>query len=51
MATVHWVVKHEGVQSPDAVVRYVHNWNDHKKQFTPRQIGIALNTLQQKNWL
>jgi hypothetical protein len=51
LATVHWVVTHEGVQSPDAVVRYVHNWNDHKKQFTPRQIGIALNTLQQKNWL
>lgn len=51
LATVHWVVKHEGVQSLDRVIDQVHGWNDHKKQFTPRQIGIALNTLQQKNWL
>ncbi|EIJ34964.1 hypothetical protein [Thiothrix nivea] len=51
LATVHWAVRHEGVHTQDAVVSYVHAWNERKKQFTPRQIGIALNALRQKGWI
>lgn len=52
LATVHWVASHTvagaGVED---VVRETHAWNDRKKQFTPRQIGIALNVLDAKGWL
>jgi hypothetical protein len=29
----------------------VYAWNERKKRFSPRQIGIALQTLQNKGWL
>jgi O-acetyl-ADP-ribose deacetylase (regulator of RNase III) len=52
LATVHWVASHTvaGAVVED-VVRETHAWNDRKKQFTPRQIGIALNVLDAKGWL
>lgn len=51
LATVHWVASQEGsVTQADAVTR-VHNWNPRKKQFSPRQIGIALEALASKGWL
>ncbi|MET3515173.1 O-acetyl-ADP-ribose deacetylase (regulator of RNase III) [Pseudacidovorax sp. 1753] len=52
LATVHWVASHTvaggGIED---VVRETHAWNNRKKQFTPRQIGIALNVLDAKGWL
>jgi O-acetyl-ADP-ribose deacetylase (regulator of RNase III) len=52
LGTVHWVVAQGGASLPlDGVVQQVHSWNERKRQFTPRQIGIALNTLQSKGWL
>lgn len=50
LASVHWVVKHEGVRGPD-VVRCMYGWNEHKRQFTPRQIGIAEERLESQGWL
>jgi len=52
LSTVHWVAKNGDSNGTAAdVVRATHAWNDRKKQFTPRQIGIALDVLETKGWL
>lgn len=51
LATIHWIVKKHKISSIDSVISKVHNWNQHKKQFSPRQIKLACEVLQQKNWL
>jgi len=51
LATVHWVVKHENATSADDAVAKVYAWNDRKRRFSPRQIGIAFETLRAKGWL
>lgn len=52
LATVHWVVTQGGSgMNVDDVVNHTHSWNEHKRQFTPRQIAIALDTLHAKGWL
>ncbi|PTQ77407.1 O-acetyl-ADP-ribose deacetylase (regulator of RNase III) [Nitrosomonas oligotropha] len=51
LATVHWVVSKENATSKEQVVTKVHQWNDRKKQFTPRQIELAYNVLFEKGWL
>lgn len=51
LSTVHWVVVTEPVQSVGDVVTRTHAWNDRKKQFTPRQIGLAVNVLARKGWI
>jgi hypothetical protein len=51
LATVHWVVKHENATSAEDAVAKVYAWNDRKKRFSPRQIGIAFETLRAKGWL
>lgn len=51
LSTVHWVINKEGVSSIDDVIKKVHNWSDRKKQFTNRQITIAINTLNNNDWI
>jgi O-acetyl-ADP-ribose deacetylase (regulator of RNase III) len=51
LATVHWVATREGATSYEAVVERVRNWNERKRAFTPRQVGIAFDTLKSKGWL
>ena len=51
LATVHWVATQEDATSPEVAVAKVHAWGDRKKRFSPRQIGIALDTLRAKGWL
>lgn len=52
LATVHWVVSEPGASSAlEDVVQRIHAWNERKRQFTPRQIAIALATLQRQSWL
>ena len=57
LATVHWVTKAGKLTSADDVVRAVYSWgdsqgwNERKKRFSPRQIGIAFAALRQKGWL
>lgn len=51
LSTVHWVARRQPVSSTDDVVRHVHAWNERKQQFSPRQIGIAIDVLTQKHWL
>jgi O-acetyl-ADP-ribose deacetylase (regulator of RNase III) len=51
LATVHWVTKHEHAVSVEDAVAKVYAWNDSKKRFSSRQIGIAYETLRKKGWL
>lgn len=51
LATVHRLIRHEGVTSKDAAVALTHQWNDRKKRFTPRQIGLAYEHLMKQGWL
>jgi O-acetyl-ADP-ribose deacetylase (regulator of RNase III) len=50
LATVHWVMTRETVQSAEEVVGHVYDWNERKKQFSPRQIHLALHMLRSKGW-
>lgn len=51
LATVHWVMTRQGAASLDEVVEHTYAWNDRKRQFTPRQIGIAVDVLTAKGWV
>jgi len=51
LATVHWVVTREEARGADRIAAGVHAWNDRKRRFSPRQIGIAFDTLRTKGWL
>lgn len=54
LSTVHWVLKHEPKHEPvrtlDDVVACTYAWNPRKRQFTPRQIGIAVDVLSKRGW-
>lgn len=51
LSTVHWVTKDTSVTSVDEVTQRVYAWNERKHQFTPRQIGLAMEVLSQKGWV
>jgi O-acetyl-ADP-ribose deacetylase (regulator of RNase III) len=51
LSTVHWAVTRGRARTKDEVVAAVYRWSDRKKQFLPRQIGLALDVLRQKEWL
>lgn len=51
LATVHWVAKREGADTPAKALTRIHNWNERKQVFTERQVGIAFDTLRTKGWL
>jgi O-acetyl-ADP-ribose deacetylase (regulator of RNase III) len=51
LSTVHWVVSNEAAATCDEVVDKTYAWNERKKQFTRRQIGIAVDALTKKGWI
>jgi len=51
LATVQWVVTREPVQSMDDVVAQTYAWNERKRQFSRRQIGLALEVLRSNGWV
>ncbi|MFP4477243.1 MAG: macro domain-containing protein [Desulfatibacillaceae bacterium] len=51
LSTVHWVVKHEGAATMDEIQKKTYSWNSRKRQFTPRQIRIAVEVLKQHGWV
>lgn len=51
LATVHWVAKHDEVRSLDDICAATYAWHERKKQFSPRQIGIAVDVLASKGWI
>ncbi len=50
LATVHWVMKHEKAKSLDDVIERTYAWNDRKKQFSTRQIALAVDVLSKQDW-
>lgn len=50
LSTVHWVMTHEPVRTLDDIVARTYAWNERKRQFTLRQIGIAAEMLATKGW-
>lgn len=51
LATVHWVMKHEGINSIEDIVKHTYAWSARKQRFTRRQITLAVGVLSQKNWV
>lgn len=51
LSTVHWVVKNESVNTVEEVIDHTYAWNERKRQFTPRQIALAINVLAGKEWV
>ena len=51
MSTVHWVAGERPSASVDEVIAYTYAWGQHKRQFSERQIHLALKTLRDKGWI
>jgi hypothetical protein len=51
LSTVHWVATREYATTAEDAAAKVFAWNDRKKRFSPRQIGLAYETLRQNGWL
>ena len=50
LSTVHWVLVRDNPASQDDLVRLTYAWNERKKRFSPRQIGLAADVLWEKGW-
>lgn len=51
LSTVHWVATRMNAHSIEDVIAKTYAWNERKKRFSERQITIAYDVLDQKNWL
>lgn len=51
LSTVHWIASREQVQSVDDVLRRTYAWTHRKKQFTRRQVELAIDVLSRKGWI
>ena len=51
LATVHWVAAEHPSSTDDELTAHTYAWGYRKKQFSKRQIHLALQTLRDKNWL
>ncbi len=51
LSTVHWIASREGASTIEELCAKIYAWNDRKKQFTPRQIKIAVETLMRNGWI
>ena len=49
--TVYWVLKNEGPGTLDEVVEQTYAWSERKRQFTPRQIRLAMDVLSSRGWV
>ena len=51
LSTVHWVLEHESPASQDELVALTYAWNERKRRFSARQIGLAADVLTEKGWI
>jgi len=51
LSTVHWVVSKELAQTRSEVVERIYAWSEKKKQFTQRQVELAVDVLSKKGWI
>ena len=51
LSTVHWTLEHDAPASRDDLIALTYAWNDRKRRFSPRQIGLAADVLTEKGWI
>ncbi|MBK8131493.1 MAG: macro domain-containing protein [Gammaproteobacteria bacterium] len=51
LSTVHWVMIRHGASSLDEITEHTYAWNERKRQFTRRQLGIAADRLASRGWV
>ena len=51
LSTVHWVATKDRLKTSESIVSAVHGWSSRKRQFTPAQIGLAMDRLNSQAWL
>ncbi|KGQ35367.1 Appr-1-p processing protein [Gallibacterium anatis] len=51
LSSVHWLAVNESIQTPEEMIKAMHAWSRRKQQFSPRQIRLAYERLQQKGWI
>ena len=51
LATVHWIAAEDPTATTEEVIAGAYAWDERKRQFTERQIKLALNVLKEKGWL
>ena len=51
LATVHWVASGHSQPTDEVVIAGTYAWGPQKRQFTERQIRLALKVLREKGWL
>ncbi len=51
LATVHWILTHEEIETAEDLVAKTHEWGDRKRQFSERQIAIAREELTARGWV
>ena len=51
LATVHWVAAENPTASTEDVIAGTYAWDERKRQFSERQIRLALDVLKEKGWL
>ncbi len=51
LSTVHWVAKDLAAPTLGCVTAETYAWSDRKRQFSERQIALALDVLSTKGWL
>lgn len=51
LATVHWVMTRQSAGSVDEIVEQTYAWSNRKRQFSSRQIGIAVERLKSQGWV
>lgn len=51
LSTVHWVASRGDAKTQDEVIARTYSWGDRKRQFSERQIALALDVLRSKGWV
>ena len=51
LATVHWVAKKYQTKTDEETIAYTYAWNPRKRQFSERQIRLALHRLRETGWI
>lgn len=51
LATAHWVVTREQASDVPTAMQGFYAWSERKKQFSARQVEVAMNVLRRRGWL
>ncbi len=51
LATTHWIVSNLPVKTYSNLITEFYDWNERKRQFSERQIGVAIDVLAKKGWV